>query len=156
MPQLDISTYPGQLFWLFISFFFLWLVLHIVLVPRFSRIFEKRKHHIEQLLAKASILQIHAENLNRQASERLEHVKTQAEYLIKQTATEVDLERRLEQKKCLTWLQEEREKTERNFVEIRQKAFQDITSLRPSLGVELFKRFAGKSSIFEITPPNKP
>jgi F-type H+-transporting ATPase subunit b len=156
MPQLDISTYPGQLFWLFISFFFLWFVLHIWLVPRFSTIFEKRRKHIEQLLAKASTLQTHGEILNRQACERLEHVKIQAEYLIKQTAIEMDLEKHLEQEKCSNWLQSEREKTERVFDEIRQKALQDVTSLGPSLGVDLFNRLSKKDSILETVPQNKP
>ncbi|MGL4371634.1 MAG: hypothetical protein ACRCTK_03160 [Alphaproteobacteria bacterium] len=156
MPQLDVSTYPGQLFWLLISFFFLWVVLHVWFVPRFSRIFEKRRKHMEQLLAKASALQTHAEILNRQACERLEHVKVQAEHLIKQTAIEMSLEKHLEQEKCSTWLQEEREKTERAFDEIRRKALQDVTSLGPSLGVDVFNRLAQKASTLETAPQDKP
>jgi F-type H+-transporting ATPase subunit b len=156
MPQLDVSTYPGQLFWLFVSFFLLWFVLHVWLVPRFSRIFEKRRKHIEQLLAKASTLQTHAEILNRQGCERLEHVQAQAEHLIKQTAIEADLEKHMEHKRCSDWLQEEREKTERAFDEIRRKALQDAISLGPSLGVDVFNRLSKKEPILETIPQDKP
>lgn len=156
MPQLDVSTYPGQLFWLFISFFFLWFALHVWFIPRVTKSFEKRKKHIEQLLAKASTLRTHGEILNRQACERLEHVQIQAEHLIKQTVIEMDHEKHLEQEECANWLREEREKMERAFDEVRKKALQDVASLGPSLGVDVFSRLSKKDPFLEAAPQDKP
>jgi F-type H+-transporting ATPase subunit b len=155
MPQLDVSTYLGQLFWLFMSFFFLWFVLHTWLVPRFLMSFEKRRKHIEQLLEKAATLQAHAENVNRQAQERLEQVRTQAEHLIKQTMKEAELEKYREQETCAQWLREEREKTVRVVDEIRQKALQDLPSLVPSLGADLFNHFSKRAPAAAALPQDE-
>jgi F-type H+-transporting ATPase subunit b len=34
MPQLDFSTYPGQILWLLLSFAFLYLVVHLFVFPK--------------------------------------------------------------------------------------------------------------------------
>lgn len=50
MPQLDISTYPSQLFWLIISFSILYACMHWLIVPRISKVFHKRRGLLEDRL----------------------------------------------------------------------------------------------------------
>jgi len=54
MPQLDVASYPSQLFWLVVSFLILYGILQFFIVPRFSKIFEKRAEFIDILAQKAS------------------------------------------------------------------------------------------------------
>ena len=42
MPQLDFSTYPSQLFWLVLSFAFLYFVLSVFVLPRLAKVQQKR------------------------------------------------------------------------------------------------------------------
>jgi F-type H+-transporting ATPase subunit b len=61
MPQLDISTWPPQLFWLAISFFALYFVVSRIIIPRTGGVIEKRKSTIDGDLAAAVALKAESE-----------------------------------------------------------------------------------------------
>lgn len=46
LPQMDVSTFPSQLFWLVITFGFLFVVLSRVAVPRIGGVIEARRDRI--------------------------------------------------------------------------------------------------------------
>ena len=56
MPQLDFSTFVPQLFWLFLSLSFLYLILSRIALPRISDVIEERKDIIAQDIDKAKAL----------------------------------------------------------------------------------------------------
>ena len=56
MPQLDISTWPSQIFWLAITFLALFFVISRVAIPRTGGVIQKRKSTIANDLAKAQAL----------------------------------------------------------------------------------------------------
>ena len=148
MPQLDISTYPSQLFWLGLTFFFLWGFLHSWVVPRFVQIFAKRQAHLETLLQKATVLQNHAKHLNKQADQRLAYVKTQAEQLIHQTLQEVEQEKVRQQEAHLRWLRQEREEAQQAFDATKAKALESFPLYVPDLGKALFHHISDKKETF--------
>lgn len=47
MPQLDFSTYAGQIFWLFVSFIVLYLLMARVGLPRMASVLEERRLTID-------------------------------------------------------------------------------------------------------------
>lgn len=51
MPQLDISTFLSQFFWLIISFAFLYLILSQFFLPKLINISQERDRHILEALA---------------------------------------------------------------------------------------------------------
>lgn len=53
MPQLDISTWPPQLFWLAVSFIALYIVVSRIIIPKTGGVIEARKNTIEGDLAAA-------------------------------------------------------------------------------------------------------
>jgi len=61
MPQLDISTYPGQLLWLLITFVALYFILRRVALPRIADVLEARQDKIDDDLKKAGSLKEEAE-----------------------------------------------------------------------------------------------
>jgi F-type H+-transporting ATPase subunit b len=56
MPQLDISTWPPQLFWLAVTFIALYIVISRVAIPRTGGAIERRKATVEGDLAQAQKL----------------------------------------------------------------------------------------------------
>jgi F-type H+-transporting ATPase subunit b len=50
MPQLDASTFPGQIFWLFLSFIILYLLMSRVALPRITQVLEERQKKIDDNL----------------------------------------------------------------------------------------------------------
>ena len=53
MPQLDISTWPSQIFWLAVTFIALYAVIVRIVIPRTGGAIEKRKSTIETNLQDA-------------------------------------------------------------------------------------------------------
>jgi F-type H+-transporting ATPase subunit b len=56
MPQLDVTTYPAQLFWLFLSFLCFFCVARWVLVPQLSATLKNREERLSKVLAEARAL----------------------------------------------------------------------------------------------------
>ncbi len=64
MPQLDLSTFASQAFWMVLSFCLLWILLSIFVTPKIADVLEQRKRKIDDYIHKA-------EKLNQQAKASL-------------------------------------------------------------------------------------
>ncbi len=82
MPQLDLSSYISQAFWLLLSFCMLWLLLSTFVVPKLADTIEQRKRKIDEYLQKA-------ETLNTQAQKSLEKYHTTLDLAEKQAQAEI-------------------------------------------------------------------
>src|SRR5690606_28063422 len=47
LPQLDVSTFPSQLFWLFVSFGIMYMIFSRRTLPEISGVLENRQSHIQ-------------------------------------------------------------------------------------------------------------
>ena len=56
LPQLDLATYPSQVFWLIISFVVLYFLVAKLAMPRIAEVLEERQERIEDDLDKAETL----------------------------------------------------------------------------------------------------
>lgn len=68
MPQLDISVYPSQLFWLGLSFVVLYGFMRWMVTPRVSRILHKRNSMLEKKLEDIDVFRKEIEQLENQVS----------------------------------------------------------------------------------------
>lgn len=66
MPQLDFSTFAAQIFWLFVSFIFLYFVLSRFAIPKISAVKSKRDDLRESDLASAAKAEREAASLETQ------------------------------------------------------------------------------------------
>ncbi len=63
MPQLDVTTFPSQLFWLGVCFLTLYGILYYVALPKVARVLESREKTLEEKINKASLYREEAETL---------------------------------------------------------------------------------------------
>jgi len=80
MPQLDVSSYASQLFWLLLTFVPLYLIIARRAIPRISEVLEARQSKISDDLKKAAARKEEAESV-RAEYEQLKadsHAKAQA------------------------------------------------------------------------------
>ena len=56
MPQLDVTTFSSQIFWLIVTFIALFLIMWRISVPKISDALEVRQKRIDDNLARAEIL----------------------------------------------------------------------------------------------------
>ena len=53
MPQLEVSTYISQIFWLITTFLSFWLIMDKIIIPRISETIEARKRKYNDFILKA-------------------------------------------------------------------------------------------------------
>ena len=83
MPQLNPEFFVSQLFWLVVTFSFLFIFLWKVSLPRISSVLEKRENKINNDIKTAKQLQIEAEKIQDQIEQKLHDSKEQNIKLIK-------------------------------------------------------------------------
>lgn len=93
MPQLDVSTYSSQIFWLIVSFGILCIFISTYIAPRIGMNLHQRTHFLEEQLALAKRLLEDAERLHVQSIEKLSHARHEASQQLQKTIYELNQER---------------------------------------------------------------
>lgn len=75
MPQLDISSFFSQIFWLIITFSLLFVIVRNFIVPNMERILISRSSYIDSLLEQARQISAEAAQVEREAEAELEKAK---------------------------------------------------------------------------------
>ncbi|MBR1600675.1 MAG: hypothetical protein IJ677_03770 [Alphaproteobacteria bacterium] len=65
LPQLDLSTYVTQIFWMLLCFSLLWILMSVFITPKIADVMEQRKRKINEYIQKA-------DKLNNQAKEAID------------------------------------------------------------------------------------
>lgn len=81
LPQLDVTTYPSQLFWLAVTFVVLYVVFARWTLPALSAILESRTQHIQADLAAAAELKKKAEEVQASYEASLADARAEASAL---------------------------------------------------------------------------
>lgn len=78
MPQLDVSTYSSQLFWLFVCFSTMYLYVAMVTVPRIEALLELRWQNVEGNQLRADEFKKDVENLRQEYESTLQEARQRA------------------------------------------------------------------------------
>ena len=86
MPQLNPEFFVSQLFWLVVTFSFLFVFLWRISLPRISNVLEKRERKINEDLTEAKELQVEAEKIQDQIENQLKQARSDASEMIKKSS----------------------------------------------------------------------
>jgi len=92
LPQLDGSTYAGQIFWLLISFALLYFVLSRVFLPRLGGVIEERRNRIADDYDQAAEFKREAEEAKAAYEQSLADAKARAASVAAETRATIDEE----------------------------------------------------------------
>ncbi|MBT4880639.1 MAG: hypothetical protein HOI80_01075 [Alphaproteobacteria bacterium] len=141
MPQLDLSTYPSQLFWLGISFLLLYITLNRYVLPRMGEVFQSRTKRIESALNRASSFKEEVYAIEAEMSQKLDTAREEARKMVESALIETgDLlsEKRREFHHVFL----EREKVaEKKTQEGYESALKDMKSIAHGLTLAITSRF---------------
>jgi F-type H+-transporting ATPase subunit b len=87
MPQLNPEFFISQLFWLVLTFTFLFIFLWRISLPRISSVLEKRESKVNDDIAVAKQLQTEAEEIQKKIDNQLRQAKSETAGLIKSSTT---------------------------------------------------------------------
>ena len=88
LPQLDIATWPSQLFWLFVLFGAGYLVMAKIVTPRIGAVLEERRQTVDGDLEKGSQRKWDAAKIRADYESDLEKARIDAAEYAKQAAVE--------------------------------------------------------------------
>lgn len=129
MPQLDVSTFPTQLFWLFISFIVLYVLMARVGLPRVSRIIAARRGRIDGDLEKAGQMKAEAEAVIAAYDRALAEARAQAQQTLKETTDRLNAEAAERQRQLAEKLAAETAAAERRIEEAKTAALANLRTV---------------------------
>ena len=96
LPQMDVSTYASQIFWLLIAFGLLYLLLSRVFLPRLGAVLEERRDRIADDLDMAATLRSEADDAGRAMEAAMADARARAHAIMarhrEQLTAEIDAE----------------------------------------------------------------
>ena len=144
MPQLEITTYPSQIFWLAVSFLILYLIMSRLIIPKISSVIKSRESEIKNNIHISEQMYKDTEIINNEYEETKKNIENEARGIInylKETtnkkitnSTEL-LKKRLEQKL---------EKNEQEIINNKKKALKEINKISLNLSEEILKKLSNK------------
>lgn len=115
LPQFDLSTFPRQLFWLTLTFAFLYIVFARNTLPAISRVLENRRERIASDLRAAEDLKKEVERVRTEYEAAIVHARTKAQTVV--SIIQGDIKR----------------KTEAREAEFKERADQAVSALEKKI-----------------------
>ena len=146
MPQLEISSYSSQIFWLIFSFVFLYFLMAKIALPKIGEILTHRRDKITSDLDKA-------ESLNKEASlaiesfqTEIEKTKIQATNMIRESNIEISSKTASEIEKIKKTINIETEKSEEKINYEKNKLLESINDHCIPIVKDIVKRVSGRDT----------
>ncbi len=143
LPQFDPSTFPSQIFWLFVTFAILYLFFSRKTLPEISSTIENRRSQIENDLITAEQLRAEAEAAQRTYEEGLENARTEATKALSdvQEKMKAKAEKQAEQFRQKT--EKESLALEKNLEKAKKAAMDDMNTIAAEVASAAAEKIVG-------------
>ena len=142
MPQLDFSTFLPQIFWLFISLSFLYIVLSRYALPRVSDVIEERKDIIAQDIDSAKEYSEESEKAIEELNLKLSEAKTSSQNLINKSIQDIKEDSEIKKSSLIKKINNEISEAEGEIKEKKENALAEISSISESLAIEMLENLS--------------
>jgi F-type H+-transporting ATPase subunit b len=143
MPQLDVETFPSQLFWLAVTFIILYILMSRVGLPRLTAAIDARRQRREDDLARAARLKTEAEAANAAFQRTMAEARAQAQAAIKETTDRLAAEAAERQRALAAALAQQIDEAERRISETKQQALADVRGIALDVGRAVVEKLTG-------------
>ena len=142
MPQLDFSTFLPQIFWLFISLSFLYIVLSRYALPRVSDVIEERKDIIAQDIDSAKEYSEESEKAIEELNLNLSKAKTSSQNLINKSIQDIKEDSEIKKSSLIKEINNQISEAEGEIKEKKETALAEISSISESLAIEMLENLS--------------
>ena len=139
MPQLDFSTFLPQIFWLFISLSFLYIVLSRYALPRVSDVIEERNDIIAQDIDSAKEYSAESEKASEELSLKLSEAKISSQNLINKSLQKIKEDNEIKKSSLIKEINNEISEAESEIIEKKETALNEISSISEILAIEMLE-----------------
>lgn len=142
-PQLDISTYAGQVFWLFVAFVILYALMSKLALPRLGRVIDGRAKDREDNLSAAEKVSADAEKLRRTFEASLAEAQRSAQDLMREAERDITEMIAEGQAKFAENARKKMLSTEQTIQKAKNDAFASIADVSADLVTGMAEKIAG-------------
>ena len=151
MPQLEITTYPSQIFWLVVSFLILYLIMSRIIIPRISSVIKSRETEIKNNIHISEQMYKDTEIINNEYEETKKKIEEEARGIInhlKETTSKKIAKNTDSLKKKL---EDILEKSEQEIINNKKKVLKEINKISLNLSEEILKKLSNKKKLKKNT-----
>ena len=145
MPQLEIATYPSQIFWLVVSFLILYLIMSRIIIPKISSVIKSRESEIKNNIHISEQMYKDTEIINNEYEEIKKNIEEEARgiinYLKETTNKKITKNNELLQKR----LEQKLEKNEKEIINKKKKALKEINKISLAFSEEILKKLSNEN-----------
>jgi len=143
LPQLDIATWPGQLFWLAVTFSLLFFVLWRSVLPRIGMAIESRRDKIADDLDAAASLKQQSEDSAAEYERLLTEARSKAHNLAMSNRESVDAEVAAEAAQADEEIAKQQSAAEARISDMREKALTKVRDIAVETTQSIFTELTG-------------
>ncbi len=122
LPQMDVSTFPSQIFWLAVTFGLLYWIMNWLVLPRLGAAIEERRDRIADDLDRAAESKRMAEEAEAAYNRALAEARAKSQAIAGETRDEVNAEISSLQKDAEETLAAKTEAAEKRIAEMKKSA----------------------------------
>lgn len=145
MPQLDVSTFSPQLFWLAVWFVVLYLLMAKIGLPRIAVAIEARRRQREDDLARAARLKSEAEAANAAFQKTMSTARAQAQAMIKETLDRLAAEGAERQRALASALAGQVAAAEQRIAATKEQALFEVRGIAIDVGRAVVEKLTGST-----------
>jgi F-type H+-transporting ATPase subunit b len=146
MPQLDMATWPSQLFWLGIAFFALYFVVSRIAIPRTGQVIEQRKSTIDGDLAAATRLRGETDQAVKTYEASLAEARSKANAIALENRNAIGARVDSERAGVDAKLMEKITRAEGEIATARGKALDGVAAIADDLAATIVAEFSGSKA----------
>jgi F-type H+-transporting ATPase subunit b len=143
MPQLDISTFTPQLFWLAVWFVVLYLLMAKLGLPRIAVAIEARRRRREDDLTRAAQLKAEAEAANAAFLQTMAQARAEAQAVIKEATDRMAAEAAERQHQLAATLAAQIEAAEQRIAATREQVLSEVRGIAIDVGRAVVEKLTG-------------
>lgn len=151
MPQLDVTTWPNQIFWLLVTLVVIYLVLTRIALPRIGAVLAERRGTITNDLSAAEELKQKAVEAERAYNEALAKARSEAARIVAEARAEIQKDLAAATAKADTEIAAKAAESEARIGEIRAGALEAVTEVAKETAKELVGALGGKADARSVT-----
>jgi F-type H+-transporting ATPase subunit b len=151
MPQLDISTWPNQIFWLLVTLVAIYFILTRVALPRISAVLAERRGTITNDLAAAEELKQKATEAETAYNVALATARVEAGKIVAAARAEIEVDLAKATAKADADIDAKAAISEQRINEIRAGALESVTEVANEAAKELVAVLGGQADASSIT-----
>ncbi len=145
MPQLDISTFAPQLFWLAVIFVALYIVMKSVALPQVRRAIEARRQRREDDLGRAARMKAEAEAASAAYQKILATARAEAQATLREITERMAAEAAERQRQLAATLAGQIAEAERRIAEGKDQALAEIRGVAVDVGRAVVEKLTGSA-----------